>query len=201
MHELDPHLISPVSPLHLPYEQVHELGCAGACRMWRLGSEEAEMPLRDFRRMLGLLPPTVTSFAAAASGAVGGMGGGGGGGMGGAMGGGGVGGAPPTFQQMQQMQMQQGYGQMPPPQQGGYGQMPPQHGMQPGMPPHGMGGPPPQPGYGQMPQPQPQPQPDAASLAAAATAALDRFFVRAADVDVEELLRTRLEATSLPPPG
>ena len=83
MHELDPHLISPVSPLHLPYEQVHELGCAGACRMWRLGSEEAEMPLRDFRRMLGLLPPTVTSFAAAASGAVGGMGGGGGGGMGG----------------------------------------------------------------------------------------------------------------------
>ena len=46
-----------------------------------------------------------------------------------------------------------------------------------------------------------QPQPDAASLAAAASAALDRFFVRAADVDVEELLRTRLEATSLPPPG
>ena len=43
--------------------EVHELGCAGACRMWRLGSEEAEMPLRDFRRMLGLLPPTVTSFA------------------------------------------------------------------------------------------------------------------------------------------
>ena len=87
--------------------------------------------------------------------------------------------------------------------------MPPQQGMQPGMPPHGMGGPPQQ-GYGQMPppqqqpqpqQPQPQPQPDAASLAAAATAALDRFFVRAADVDVEELLRTRLEATSLPPPG
>ena len=175
------------------------------------------MPLRDFRRMLGLLPPTVTSFAAAASGAMGGMGGGG------------MDGASPQ-QQMQQMQqvqqmqqgygqmpqqMQQGYGQMPQQMQGGYGQMPPQQGMQPGMPPQGMGGPPQQqmpPGFGQMPPQQQQQQqqppqqqaqqaPDAASLAAVATAALDRFFVRAADVDVEELLRTRLEATSLPPPA
>jgi hypothetical protein len=196
---------------------VHELGCSGACRMWRLGTDEAEMPLRDFRRMLGLLPPTVTSFAAAASAVMGGMDGGG-------MGGGGMGGASPQQQLQQQMQQQMqqggqmqqqmqqgGYGQMPPPQQGGYGQMPPQQGMQPGMPPQGMGGPPQQQqGYGQMPPPpqqqqppqqQPQQAPDAASLAAAATAALDRFFVRAADVDVEELLRTRLEATSLPPPA
>jgi hypothetical protein len=75
---------------------------------------------------------------------------------------------PQQPQQPQQMQPIQQYPPQRPqqPQQQGYGQMPPQQGMQPGMPPRGMGGPPPQ-GYGQMPpqgqgqmqQPQPQPQP------------------------------------------
>ena len=153
--------------------EVHELGRAGMSRMWHLGSEDAEMPLRSFQRMLGLLPPTVASFAAAA----------------------GVGTAIGT---QPQASLQQ-----PPPQY--QGQQPPPYGQQP--PPYGQ----PQPPYGGQPQQQQAPTPlttqqpppvaaSAASMAAAANAARDRFFVRAADVDVDALLAAQREATTLPPP-